>query len=185
MVQTVMLNRTNKNGVTLVEVLISLVVLLIVFMGLLQTSLLSIEGNAITLLRDEAVKLASDTMTALRTSPFDDLNRNQASASSDYSGDGDVTVEIPNSRYRFQIESPVTGAAPANAAQRNARNLGIQTRRTMRNILNANYLIRVTTESIDADNKRVTILVQWDWKDRTRAGLNPYSHTIVALLRRP
>ena len=65
----------NKKGVTLVEVMIALVILLVVFMGLIQASLLSIENNATTALRDEAVRLASDTVTALRTSPFDDLNR--------------------------------------------------------------------------------------------------------------
>ena len=72
MLQTVL---RNKKGVTLVEVMIALVILLVVFMGLIQASLLSIENTATTALRDEAVRLASDTVTALRTGPFDDLNR--------------------------------------------------------------------------------------------------------------
>jgi len=151
----------NNKGVTLVEVLIALVILLIVFLGLTQTSLLSIESNAITILRDEGVRLASDTMNSLRNSPFNDLNRDGAAD--------------PAS---FVISS--TGTAPQ---QLNATNLGINTVKTMRNILNANYVVTVTVLSLDADNKRVTVLVQWNWKDRTLAGGNPYSHTIVSLLR--
>lgn len=159
-----MRNRMNKKGVTLVEVLIALVILLIVFLGLTQTSLLTIESNAITILRDEGVRLASDTMNSLRVSSFDDLNR-------------DSTDDVAN--FSFVISS--TGTAPQQA---NATNLGINTVRTMRNILNANYAVTVTIADLDLDNKRVTVLVQWDWKDRTLAGGNPYSNTIVSLLRR-
>ena len=66
--------KQNKNqgnrGVTLVEVMISLVILLIVFMGLIQASLLSIQSNMRNVLRDEAVRITSDRMSALRTAAF-------------------------------------------------------------------------------------------------------------------
>lgn len=152
----------NKKGVTLVEVLIALVILLIVFMGLIQASLLSIDTNASNILRDEAVRLASDTLAALRSSPFDDLNRDNAS-----DGGG------------FVMSS--TGTA---GQQTNARNLGINTRRSVRNILAANYVVTVTIITLDTDNKQVTVLVNWDWKERTFAGANPNVHQVVSLLRR-
>ncbi len=54
----------NKNqgsrGVSLVEVMISLVILLIVSMGLIQASLLSVDVNIRNELRDEAVRIASE-----------------------------------------------------------------------------------------------------------------------------
>ena len=61
----------SAKGVTLVEVLISLVVLLIVFMGLLQASLLSVEHNLRNELRDEAVRVASDRLNSLFSAGFD------------------------------------------------------------------------------------------------------------------
>jgi prepilin-type N-terminal cleavage/methylation domain-containing protein len=152
----------DKRGVTLVEVMIALVILLIVFMGLIQTSLLTIDSNATNVLRDEAVRLASDTMISLRSSPFDDLNRDGAA-------DG----------ANFVLSS--TGTA---AQQLNASRLGINTQKIIRNILNANYVITVTITTMDANNKRADVLVQWDYKERRLANGNPNAHRVVSLLRR-
>ncbi len=67
-----MLNKaTGKKGVTLVEVMIALVVLLIVFMGLMQVSIVAIQGNMKNVLRDEAVRLTADRMNRLRSVSFD------------------------------------------------------------------------------------------------------------------
>jgi len=153
-----------KQGVTLVEVMISLVILLIVFMGLVQTSLLTIDTNATNALRDEAVRLASDTMSALRSSSFLDLNRDTVTDAAD---------------INFVISS--TGLA---AQQLNATRLGINTQKTIRNILNANYVVTVTIIDMDANNKQADILVQWDYKERRLVNGNAYSHRIVSLLRR-
>ncbi|MFI5294082.1 MAG: prepilin-type N-terminal cleavage/methylation domain-containing protein [Thermodesulfovibrionales bacterium] len=57
----------NQKGVTLVEVLISLVILLIVFMGLIQASILSINHNLRNAMRDEAVRIASEYMSMARS----------------------------------------------------------------------------------------------------------------------
>ena len=57
-----------SRGVTLVEVLVSIVILLIVSMGLLQASLLTIQSNVRNELRDEAVKIASEDMANSRQS---------------------------------------------------------------------------------------------------------------------
>ena len=62
-------------GVTLVEVLISLTILLIVFLGLIQAALVSIQSNMKNVLRDEAVQITSDEISRLRSANFDDMNR--------------------------------------------------------------------------------------------------------------
>lgn len=62
----------NKKGMTLVEVLIALVVLLLVFLALMQTALVSIDSNTRNILRDEALSIAEARMTDLRNRPFDD-----------------------------------------------------------------------------------------------------------------
>lgn len=62
----------NKIGLTLVEVLIALVVSLLVFLALMQTALVSIDSNMRNTLRDEAVRIAEQRITALRNISFDD-----------------------------------------------------------------------------------------------------------------
>lgn len=68
--------KIDNRGVTLVEVMISLVILLIVFMGLIQASLLSINHNLRNEIRDEAVMLAAEYMTRTRSAAFSNLPRN-------------------------------------------------------------------------------------------------------------
>jgi prepilin-type N-terminal cleavage/methylation domain-containing protein len=65
-------NKICERGVSLVEVMIALVVLLIVFMGLVQASLVTIQSNMINVIRDEAVQVTSERMTVLKSLPFDD-----------------------------------------------------------------------------------------------------------------
>jgi len=65
--QTVLLNR---RGVSLVEVMIALVVLLLVFMALMQTTLVSINANMNNVLRDEAVAVAEQKIIEVRSMPF-------------------------------------------------------------------------------------------------------------------
>ena len=56
-----------RAGFTLVEVMISLVILLIVFMGLIQASLLSINHNVRNEVRDEAVRVGAKSMAMMRS----------------------------------------------------------------------------------------------------------------------
>jgi len=66
----------NNKGVTLVEVMISLVIFLIVFMGLMQTALLSIDGNVRNVQRDEAITIANGELDDLKNVPFGDSRLN-------------------------------------------------------------------------------------------------------------
>jgi len=68
-----------NNGVSLVEVLMALVILLLVFVGLMQAAILSIDSNMKNVLRDEAVALASATMEDTRTNKFDDIKSDTSS----------------------------------------------------------------------------------------------------------
>jgi len=63
----------NKKGLTLIEVMISLIVLLLVFLALLQTALVSIDSNMVNVLRDEAVNVAEEQMNVARNTQFDTL----------------------------------------------------------------------------------------------------------------
>lgn len=63
----------NKKGLTLVEVMIALVIVLLVFLALMQTALVSIESNTVNILRDEAVSVAEMRMNQARNIPFASL----------------------------------------------------------------------------------------------------------------
>ena len=63
----------NKKGLTLVEVMIALVVLLVVSLALMQTALVSISSNMTNVLRDEAVNIAEMRMNEARNTSFDSL----------------------------------------------------------------------------------------------------------------
>ena len=63
----------NKKGLTLIEVMISLIVLLLVFLALMQTALVSIDSNMVNVLRDEAVNVAEEQMNVARNTLFDNL----------------------------------------------------------------------------------------------------------------
>lgn len=62
----------NKKGMTLIEVMIALVILLIVMLALMQTVTLGINSNVSNLLRDEATKIAEQRITELRNTLFTD-----------------------------------------------------------------------------------------------------------------
>ncbi len=60
----------NNKGVTLIEMMISLVILLVVSLALMQTSILGMKTNAQNVVRDEAVNVAEMRINQLRSLPF-------------------------------------------------------------------------------------------------------------------
>lgn len=62
----------NKKGMTLIEVMIALIILLIVMLALMQTVTLGINSNVSNLLRDEATNIAELRITELRNKLFTD-----------------------------------------------------------------------------------------------------------------
>ncbi len=130
----------DKKGLTLIEVMISLVVLLLVFLALLQTALVSIDSNMANVLRDEAVNIAEEQMNVARNTSFDIL---------------------------------ALGTTDVSPPARSIRNIAAFTYTVTRTISNVK-----TNSSI-----QVVITVTWDWKDRTAANGDPYTHTISAILR--
>jgi prepilin-type N-terminal cleavage/methylation domain-containing protein len=101
----------DKRGVSLVEVMIALVVLLIVFMGLMQASIVAIQANMRNILRDEAVRTTANVMAQLRSAPIDDIERNGVADPNplnfnwdqDGTANGVHTVQVRNTPIPFTI----------------------------------------------------------------------------------
>jgi len=60
----------NNKGVTLIELMFSLVILLIASLALMQTAMLGISMNVQNAMRDEAVNVAEMRMNQLKSLPF-------------------------------------------------------------------------------------------------------------------
>jgi type IV pilus assembly protein PilV len=63
----------DKKGVTLVEVLVAMVVLLFVSLAMMQTAMVSIDSNMINVLRTEAISIAEMRMNEARNTSFGSL----------------------------------------------------------------------------------------------------------------
>jgi type II secretory pathway pseudopilin PulG len=151
-------------GLSLVEVIISLVVLLFTFMGLLLSALLSIDQNVTNLLREEAVSIAAMRMEQAMNMSFGDVK-------DDAAGDPDYNpVPLP-----FCGNPPVNDAGPYPVkVERNIRNMGnfqFGTRRTTIDPLPAPHIT-------DPDTIKITVLVRWQYKGECS------THSITSLRRR-
>lgn len=64
----------NNKGMTLIEVMISLLILMIVALALMQTALVGMSTNLQNSLRDEAVNIVDLRMNELRNAAFDSIS---------------------------------------------------------------------------------------------------------------
>jgi prepilin-type N-terminal cleavage/methylation domain-containing protein len=122
-------------GVSLVEVVIALTVLLLVSLALMQTALLSIEVNTKNTCRDIAVSIAAERMDASRGLAFDAILSDAAALP--------VGVDCP----------PLFAAGQRHQMNlRNVQNKDFCSNRS------------VTVLDATGDNKQVDIRVTWNWK---------------------
>jgi type II secretory pathway pseudopilin PulG len=64
----------NKNGMTLIEVMIALLILMVVALAVMQTALVGMRVNTQNSLRDEAVNIVDLRMNELRNTAFDSIS---------------------------------------------------------------------------------------------------------------
>ncbi len=128
----------NKRGLTLVEVMIALVVLLLVSLALMQTALLSIDSNMKNALRDEAVRIAAMRMEEARTLEFTQTADRLVDDTGSLAG-----ADCPP-------DFPATGVLVA---------------RDVRSVSGFDFCTNMDVWGIDADTRRVIITVGWKWKD--------------------
>ena len=144
----------NSAGLSLVEVIIALLILLFTFTGLLLSALLSIDQNVTNLLREEAVSIATIRMEEAMNMPFD-------SVANDTAVD---PVPLP-----FCGNPPVSDAGP----------YPVKVVRSIRNMGNYPFGTRMTLAAIsDPDTRMITVLVRWEYKGEC------YTHSITSLRRR-
>ncbi|MBU4273805.1 MAG: prepilin-type N-terminal cleavage/methylation domain-containing protein [Thermodesulfovibrionales bacterium] len=151
MAQTALLNKIFKSplppfikgglwgvtGFTLVEVLISLVVLLLVSLALMQTALVSIDANMINVLRDEAVGIAEMRMNAARNTAF-------------------VSLASDSTSLPAGVDCPAAFTDGSGNGQRIQRNI--------RNVSNKDFCTRLAVTG-SGDTRQINVEVKWNWKE--------------------
>jgi len=88
----------NKSGFTLIEVMVEMVIMLIGLLGLLQSVNIATEFNLKNQLREEATRIAENTMNDMRTSPFAAVFNPLTTASS----------RVRNSQKEYVVRRSVT-----------------------------------------------------------------------------
>ena len=63
----------NNRGMSLIELLIAMLILMIASMAIMQTALLAYQNNAKNLIRDEAVRIADEQVNDKLNLPFDSV----------------------------------------------------------------------------------------------------------------
>lgn len=126
----------NKKGLTLIEVMVALVVLLIVFLGMMQAIAIAVNMNVKNQLRGEGVRVADERVNALKNLSFDSADLN------------DTGGNFINDNYI----DPNTGTN-TNIITRSFRNFDMDFTSTK----------RIT--DINADNTRIELTVNWTWRN--------------------
>ncbi len=132
----------SMKGLSLVEVLIAMVILLFVSMALMQTALVSIESNMKNVLRDEAVAVADTRITEARNLGFGALAPDGASLA----GQGCPADFI---------------GAPGNFAN------GIPYQRSLKGISTFSFCTNRNVRPLGANDTQVDVTVGWSWKGQT------------------
>jgi prepilin-type N-terminal cleavage/methylation domain-containing protein len=147
----------NKKGLTLVEVMIALVVLLIVSLALMQTALVSIDANTKNSLRDEATSVAEMRINEARNLAWASL-QTDASTDSDYD-----PVTLPTCQDEQECICK-TGEGCPTVGNYDA-NLPVKVDRTIRN-MTVKFGTRRVVNTLDATNREVRIIVRALYKDK-------------------
>jgi prepilin-type N-terminal cleavage/methylation domain-containing protein len=152
--------RLNNRGLTLVEIMIALTLLLLVSMAMMQTALVGIGANMQTVLRDEAVRIAETRMNEARNLQFDESGSQLVSDTADAISDAGfaiVSCQAP----------PVSDATPYPVVvERKFRNMAVS------------FGTRRTVTVLDEDHAEVSVLVRWEYRNMC------YSHQVNALIKR-
>ncbi len=150
-------------GLTLVEVMIALIIMLLVFFALMQTALVGIDSNMINSLRSEAVNIAEMRMNEVRNDPFVSVvsDPNDLSAGGCASADCPTGFSAKGECFPMDVRSISGFKFCTNLACTELGGDG-----------------NCATDDVNVDNKQVNITVGWKWKGEN------YTHRITTVRTR-
>jgi prepilin-type N-terminal cleavage/methylation domain-containing protein len=148
--------KLNKQGLTLVEVMIALVIMLLVFFALMQTALVGIDANMLNTLRGEAVNVAEIRMNEVRTIPF-------------------VTI-LSDTVSLSGCDCPAGFPSTGVCVLRDVRS--ISNFKYCSNVTCSDFGANTSCTTDDSDNRQITVTTGWKWKGQD------YFHRITTIRKR-
>lgn len=160
-----------NEGMTLVEVLVALVILLLVTLAVLQTALVSIESNTNAALREEAIRIAEQRMNDARSLVYTSQNSPLITNAS-------VNPCPPPSQYVVQSGAKDTSSLSASACPSAVFRADFPTgwgcNRNVGSVPNFSFCTNSTVTDYGSYAK-VTVTVGWQWKG------NDYRHGVSTI----
>lgn len=168
------MNSLDNKGMSLVEVMVALVILLFVSLAMMQTALVSIESNMRNVLRDEAVSIAEMRMNDAKSGHDPFVNPP--------TGINITYVEGTDLLLSDAVAIPDLTVCPASFAINPINSMGVTVQRNLRNVTNFNFCTNRTispnTVAPSPVTKQIIITVGWKWK-----GVD-YTHRLDTIVRR-
>lgn len=101
-----------QQGFSLVELMIAMFIFMVVMLGLLVGVTSAIQANKGNVLRDEAVRLAEDELSRLKSERFTALGTSAAlDATGGWTAPTDVTVNVRGGRVTYAMSEQITDIA--------------------------------------------------------------------------
>ncbi len=99
----------DERGMTLIEILISMLLLTIVSLALIQSALVSINANLVNELRETAVRVTEQRMSELRNMPFSaaDMQLTDPSLPQGVT-DTPITMKVRGADFSFAIKRKIS-----------------------------------------------------------------------------
>jgi type IV pilus assembly protein PilV len=101
----------NQKGFSLIELMIAMFIFMIVMLGMLAGVNSSIQTNKGNVLRDEAIRLAEDELSRLRSERFTSMGVSANLAATDWTGPNNITVNVRSGQITYALSRRITDIA--------------------------------------------------------------------------
>ncbi len=149
--------KINNRGFTLIELMVSLVIILIMMLGITGMLTLSMQENVSSMLREEAVKVAEEILNEIRALPFEEV--------------------APSGTWSDANFEAVLGYPPTDPDP-NTLNPPLD-RGFRKFIIHYTPTVKVTYYGSLPDLKEIEVTVEWEFKGNNK------SHTVRTIIRNP
>ena len=105
-----------QQGFTLIELMVALVVFMVIMLGVAAGLIHTIQANRGNVVRDEALRLATDDLNRLKGEQFSVSGTSAALAQAAWSGPTDVVVNIRAGAMTFARSTQITNLATSATA---------------------------------------------------------------------
>ncbi len=106
----------SHNGFTLIELMLALLVFMVIMLGLAKGEINALSTQSQNLYRDEALRVAEDELTRLKSERFSIMGTSSDLVGADWSAPVDINVKMRSGNVAFARSVRITDIASATTA---------------------------------------------------------------------